>query len=331
VKEIGRYIYRAHIAGDYYINFADASGRLNPAASLIFRYGERINDAPMQLFGAWLARRDRKRATGDSSSIARQIPALFAESRMAASPAAAPLLRDTWLPGIQVMAARRHEGSAEGLYLAAQGGHNAESHNHNDVGNFIVYAGGEPAIIDIGVGEYTAKTFSPKRYEIWTMQSAYHNLPLIGGVMQGAGRQYAASGVHYSADDEAAEFQLDLAKAYPAQAGIITWRRTLRLSRRRNTVLLNDQYKLRTAVPVELNLMTPCAVETSRSGAIQLSAGVDIEFDGHLLAPSVEEIRLDDNRLKGAWGSRLFRVKLALREPAAGGQWEIRFTQSPRR
>lgn len=331
VKEIGRYIYRAHIAGDYYINFADASGRLNPAAGLIFRYGERINDPAMQQFGAWLARRDPKSVQGGRGSIARQLSTLFAESRMAASPAAAPLLRDTWLAGIQVMAARRQEGSTEGLYLAAQGGHNAESHNHNDVGNFIVYAEGKPAIIDVGVGEYTAKTFSPKRYEIWTMQSAYHNLPVIGGVMQGAGRQYAASGVRYSADDEAAEFNLDLAKAYPAQAGIITWRRTLRLSRRSNSVLLNDQYKLRTAVPIELNLMTPCAVDTSRTGVIQLSAGVDIEYDGNLLAPSVEEIRLDDKKLNAVWGSRLFRIKLALRGASAGGQWEIRFTQSPRR
>ena len=77
------------------------------------------------------------------------------------------------------MAARSKDGSAEGLYLAAQGGHNAESHNHNDVGNFIVYADGQPAIIDVGVETYTAKTFSSQRYEIWTMQSAYHNLPSI--------------------------------------------------------------------------------------------------------------------------------------------------------
>ncbi len=90
---------------------------------------------------------------------------------------------------------RSSEGSAEGLYLAAQGGHNAESHNHNDVGNFIVYADGEPAIIDVGVETYTAKTFSAQRYEIWTMQSAYHNLPTVNGVMQGAGRQFEARDV----------------------------------------------------------------------------------------------------------------------------------------
>ena len=82
-----------------------------------------------------------------------------------------------------------------GFYLAAKGGHNAESHNHNDVGNFIVYADGRPVLIDAGVGTYTAKTFSPQRYEIWTMQSAYHNLPTINGFLQKDGRQFRAENV----------------------------------------------------------------------------------------------------------------------------------------
>jgi hypothetical protein len=41
-----------------------------------------------------------------------------------------------------VAAARLRQGSVNGLYFAALGGHNAESHNHNDVGNFVVYLDG---------------------------------------------------------------------------------------------------------------------------------------------------------------------------------------------
>ena len=55
------------------------------------------------------------------------------------------------------MAARSSQGSERGFYVAAKGGHNAESHNHNDVGSFIVYADGYPALIDVGVEAYTAK------------------------------------------------------------------------------------------------------------------------------------------------------------------------------
>jgi hypothetical protein len=50
-----------------------------------------------------------------------------------------PLLRGVWLGSVdrQLMTARSRAGSTEGLYLAAWGGHNAQSHNHNDVGNFL--------------------------------------------------------------------------------------------------------------------------------------------------------------------------------------------------
>ncbi len=89
-----------------------------------------------------------------------------------------------WLDGLQFMAARENPASEEGFFLACKGGHNAESHNHNDIGSFIVYCDGMPILINPGVEFYTAKTFSAARYEIWTMQSSYHNLPEINGFMQ---------------------------------------------------------------------------------------------------------------------------------------------------
>ncbi len=125
-------------------------------------------------------------------SLARVLPALLRSGDLAATPPAEPLDGEVWLPDLQMMAARERPGSSQGLYVAAWGGHNAQSHNHNDVGNVIVFADGQPVLIDVGVGEYTAKTFSSRRYEIWTMQSAWHNLPTINGVDQGAGAGYRA-------------------------------------------------------------------------------------------------------------------------------------------
>ena len=69
----------------------------------------------------------------------------------------------------------------EHFVLAAKAGNNADSHNHTDVGSFTVYKDGKPLIIDLGVETYTRKTFSADRYEIWTMQSQFHNLPTFIG------------------------------------------------------------------------------------------------------------------------------------------------------
>ena len=230
VHEMGLYICRAHIYNDWYTNFGDAPARMIPDGDLVYRFGKRVGDQRMMAHGAFCAfEKNEKAIPGDS--IGRQLPALFNLATLREAPRAQALFRDSWLPGIQVMMARVQEGSAQGLYLAAQAGNNGKSHNHNDVGNFLVYADGMPAIIDVGVETYTAKTFSPQRYEIWTMQSAYHNCPTIDGVMQSAGRQFAATNVSYHADDRAAELHLNLAKAYPPEAHLAFWNRTLRLDR----------------------------------------------------------------------------------------------------
>ncbi|HZQ52290.1 MAG TPA: heparinase II/III family protein [Bryobacteraceae bacterium] len=328
VHQIGLYICRAHIYNEWYTNFADAPARLYTNGDLVYRFGERLNEPLMMKHGAFAAfERDHAGIPGDS--IGRQLPALFNLATLRKAPRAQALLRDVWLPGIQVMAARCRDGSADGLYLAAQGGNNGESHNHNDVGNFLVYSGGQPAIIDVGVGTYTAKTFSSHRYDIWTMQSAYHNCPTINGVMQSAGHQFAASDVRYAADDSAAEFHLNLAAAYPPEAHVQRWNRTLRLKRATNEIELLDEYALQQpAETITLTLMTPCTVNAGTPGELSLAMppgkSVRISYDGQALTPAVEEIRLEDAHLRQSWGERLFRILLRAKTPPQQATWRTR-------
>jgi hypothetical protein len=320
VREIGRYIYRAHISDDWFVNFADASAKPGIPGDLVFRYGQRIADEDMQAFGAWDVSRG-KFARADS--LGRMLPALFNKAIRDAR-GRQPLVRDVWLPGIQVMAARQKAGSPEGLYLAAQGGHNAESHNHNDVGNFMVFSGGQPAIVDAGVETYSAKTFGPRRYEIWTMQSSYHNRPEINGVMQGAGRQFAARDVSY----KDGEFSLDIAGAYPPEAGVRSWRRTLRLDRAKNEIEVRDRYVLAKAGGrVAMTLMTPCEVAVE-NGRLRLADRASVLFDARALEPEVETIRIEDGRLKPVWGERLFRIRLRAGNVPAEGEFTLRIVPS---
>jgi hypothetical protein len=333
VREIGRYIYRTHIHDTWFTNFADASARVHISADLVFRYGRRIGDANMQALGAWAAQQqDGDPARADS--IGRQLAALFNLPALRQAPARQPLVRDVWLPGIQVMAARRKEGSPEGFYLAALGGHNAESHNHNDVGNFIVYCDGQPVIIDVGVETYTAQTFSSRRYEIWTMQSAYHNLPTVNGVMQGAGYEFAARDVAYRADDSSAQLSLDIAGAYPPEAGLQTWKRTLRLDRAGNEIEVHEVFVLRRpGGRITLSLMTPCHATQSGAGELTLAGGllrsgkVRLLFDAQALVFSTEEIRIIDARLRSAWGERLYRVLLTADKAPPRAEWRLRFLE----
>lgn len=332
VQEIGRYIYRAHVAGDWYVNFADASPRIQVYAELLYRYGRRIQEDNLVSQAGYAAslRLPGSRAGG---SLARTMDALMLEKGMAGAPKTAPLVGDVWLSGTQVFVAREREGEAAGLYVAAQGGHNAESHNHNDVGNFIVFASGKPVLIDVGVETYTAKTFSSRRYEIWTMRSSYHNLPTINGVEQAAGRQYAASECR-AASGRKAEFSLDLARAYPAGAAVASWRRTIGLDRAAKKVLLDDTARFaRGGNTVEFSLMTPCTVTNPEPGLLLLDGegGVGgkavIHYDTSL-AVRIQQIRVDDARLTPVWGTVLRRILLSATGIGPAARWPMELMEA---
>jgi Heparinase II/III-like protein len=333
IQEIGRYIYRAHVCDDWFLNIGDGPARLEPPGDLLFRYGRRIGDLKLQSLGAYFAQRQTA-DPDDEPSIGRELAALFDAKELYEAPARQPLLRDVWLPDLQVMAARRKEDAREGLYLAAQGGHNGKSHNHNDVGNFVVYADGRPALIDVGVETYTAKTFSKDRYRIWTMQSAYHNLPTVNGVMEAPGRQYAARGVVYRADGDAATFQLDLAGAYPPGAGLERWIRALRLDRVKNEIVLHDDWQLKQAGGrIALSLMTASEVAQPAAGELRLSGGplgtaaVRLLHDT-ALAATIEEIPADDPHLRSVWGGPLRRILLKAADLPASRNWTLRIRQA---
>jgi len=79
---------------------------------------------------------------------------------------------------------------ASHLVLAAKAGHNAEPHNQNDVGSFIIGVDGETYLCDPGPGLYSKEYFSARRYENVFANSYGHSVPRIGGQLQREGAQY---------------------------------------------------------------------------------------------------------------------------------------------
>ncbi|MGC4190832.1 MAG: heparinase II/III family protein [Thermomicrobiales bacterium] len=329
VQEIGRYIYRAHIANDWYVNFADGPARTEPDANLLYRYGMRIGDEMLVAQSAEAARHTVD-LPWKRESIGRTLPHLFDPIPSEVRERPAPLIQHAWLPGIQVMTARERAGSMEGLFLAAKGGHNAESHNHNDVGNFIVALDGVPQVVDVGVETYSKKTFSPDRYDIWTMQSGYHNLPTVNGIEQQAGVEFAASDVRCTLGNDADELVLDLAHAYPPEAGIDHWIRTLRLERGAHpAVILRDEWSLNRE-PSDLRLSLILRKEpVEEADSSFLVAGerrnLRLSFDPAMLhVAAIERIDIADARLAPVWGAALYRLVLVA-APQRTGRWEVRF------
>lgn len=337
VRDIGRFIYRVRIGADWFVNIGDADARVNIDRGLAFRYGKAIGDPLLQALGASGATEDTLAL--DDRSIGRTLFSLFGwEAMAAARDATSPLVRDAWLPSedLQMMTARDKEGSALGFFVAAWAGHNNQSHNHNDVGNAVVFVDGEPVLVDAGRPTYTSQTFGNRRYEIWAMQSAFHNLPTVNGAMQAPGREAAAANVTYKASQEAAELGMDIAPSYPKTAGLTSWVRTVRLNRGHD-VVIGDRFELaRPSQDIALHLMTPCEAVEKSAGVLQLTCGrigqgaplaITATFDGGTLAAHVERIALDDANLVRSWGDHLNRITLTARRPLQKGAWALTLTR----
>jgi hypothetical protein len=332
IKNMAKYIYYVDISYPWFINFADAGPKTSPNAWLVYKYGESINDPLMMGFGSFLARKQEfgTRAFGGSAFI--QMESMFDRTNILNYTPKEPLVADFWLPDLQVMGSRDKAGSAEGFFFAAKGGHNAESHNHNDVGSFILYLDGNPAIIDAGVGEYTAKTFSNQRYDIWTMQSAFHNLPTINGIMQKEGRKFSASGVRYASAPGKVTYSLDIAKAYPEDAKVTSWIRTYSFQRGKG-LEIEDKYQLKSfaapstcsfIVAVEPKLVSKETIEIALSTGKKLNLSYrDAAFD-----VKIETIDQMDQRLKSNWGEKLYRILLVSKSRELKGSSVISVVQS---
>jgi hypothetical protein len=324
IAQMALYMNRVHINGDYYLNQGDASPIIHLDVDKMYRFGKRLKNQDLIALAVSSIPGHYQPAT---------LVAIFTETELRAQPPAqARLLRDTWLPDSRIMAARRKADSAEGLYLACIAADNGKSHSHNDTGSFWVYSQGLPVLMDMGQETYQKKSFDAHRYEIPSTQSAYHNLPTIGGVQQGVGPMFRATDVVYESNDNSAQLAMELAKAYPAEARLKSWRRMVRLDRGRNVVEISDSYVLTEAVPeIVLSLMTVCDVKESGKGQLTLTSTLGapaslISFAPEVLSASVEPIPLENLELKRNWGSRIFRIQLKTPGAKTSGRLKVTVT-----
>jgi hypothetical protein len=312
IHNIARYPLAAHIAADVHVNFADAPIRPHGAdPHLLYRFARRIGDDQLKQHALAMSRPGLIR--GANGSLGRVLATITDAGWAAEFPAQFPAPAQTWLAATGVLAARERPGDTAGLFLAAKAGHNDESHNHNDVGSFVVALDGRPLLIDVGVGTYTRQTFGQDRYQIWTMQSSWHNTPAPGGLPQAAGRAHRATQVAATLTPTTAELAMELAAAYPAAAGVRSWRRTLRLDRTRPLISIRDDWETHTSERTLCYLITPEEPEVA-GGRIVIPSGllIDVDADGAPPLISVERRDLDDPPLTASWGEHLYRITLSL-------------------
>lgn len=315
IKNMGNYLWKAHISGSWFVNFADAPAKMNPDPYLVFNYGKRIESTQLMALASQFYMPDRIRPVKTNGFMLLSIPELLAKDEMVEFQDEYKTETFVLLPDLELAVVREKPVLNEGFYFSMKGGYNNESHNHNDAGNFIIYLDGKPLLVDAGVGEYTAKTFSNERYDIWTMQSAFHNLPSLNGHMQEFGYEYEALG--FKAEDlgDSAFCFAELHKAYPEEAGVLNYSRKISMNRKeqRITVFENFEFQgknnevyfnfLLAVEPLIENDLIRLKIPGMKKPAAILRYPKNSKI-------SLEVIPLEDSRLERSWGKNLYRVQL---------------------
>ncbi len=125
-----------------------------------------------------------------------------------------PTLRD-YFEKAGVLTVRPAEGGSLNMGATLKGGHNAEQHNHNDIGSYTIVVGDELLTGDVGLATYTPKYFGKERYSLFKTTTSYgHNVPLINDVQQHYGRDARAKIIKtgFTADEDV--FVMDISSAY---------------------------------------------------------------------------------------------------------------------
>ena len=329
IRNVANYIVKMYVGNGYYVNFADCSALPGKRTAREFLFGKATGDEVLSSFAA----EDFKTETADQKLISDEINLFyhvwqaFAYDEMATYKKTEGLAEDTFFESVGLLVARD-----DTYVLAAKAGDNADSHNHNDVGSFTVYKGGKPFLIDLGVGTYTKKTFSDRRYELWTMQSQFHNLPTfidseafddkVAGLgrdsesdshdehvyMQHDGEKYAARDVKCllskNTNSGISSLSMDIADAYES-CRIKSYKRDISLNKGAN-IVVKDEFEADAGCILSLMTYEKPVVSGDRS-VISVENTGKISIDGGKVL-EIQEYPIMDERLALAWKHEVYRV-----------------------
>lgn len=214
------------MAPDLYPPFADCNPRTKPTPSVMHYLNRRLD--------LGLKKWEQPDTASPSGALFQVMINSFPNAASHAKPSTlksdGPGLR-SWFDQAGILIARPAPGGTSRMSVALKGGHNAEHHNHNDLGSFVVALDSTAVLVDPGSEVYTARTFSGRRYDSKVLNSYGHSVPVVGGKLQRPGAQAQAKLLKNDFTDSADSLAFDLTSAYQV-AGLVKLTRDFEYSRK---------------------------------------------------------------------------------------------------
>ena len=277
------YIRKVNIADNYYVNCADGHPICRPNGTLLRRYGKLFGNEKLTRFGNDLLEKCNFDPLIDPS-LAYSVILTLSDMQPDKTIKKYEPDKVTLFEKLELALLRETDDSNKGFFVGIKGGHNAESHNHLDVGNYIVYCDGRPVIIDAGVGTYTKFTFiNEYRYNMFAFRTQDHTLPLINGKGQWIERIHHAD--NFSLNKEQNTVSMELKEAYVNKDEIKSFERTLKFDN--ETITVSDKLLLNSCgfaeffIPIynKPEKLSDTVFKIDENAYIEFSRGFDITFE----------------------------------------------------
>ncbi len=318
VNRIARFGPAMALADGKWVNFSDNGAEGTPPASLFAYLGRRLDDASCLAASRegfrLLARKglDLHAERCDLFALGR----LFLDSPARPPAGKATLPPDLLLRDLQVAVARGRDRKDHLWEFAAKAGHNAEHHNHNDCGSWLLNVDGIRLVAEIGAPEYVKDFFSPKRYEFLSARTLGHSLPILNGREQEEGRTFSSRIVACRLGAARTEIRIDATRAYPRKAGCRRFVRAFTFDKKAGRLAIRDDFSLAPPFRVESGLISLLPIRIAK-GSATIDAGrfaLDIRPDPGSCFDRVETHPFRTHEGEDAVAYRLVAIPM---EPAA--------------
>ncbi|MBN2640551.1 MAG: heparinase II/III family protein, partial [Victivallales bacterium] len=200
------------------------------------------------------------------------------------------------------------------FYIALKGGHNNENHNHNDVGQFVIYYQNEPVIIDIGAETYTRFTFSEHRYLIDSINHKSHNIIEFEGVGQKEGETHKAENFQFTKNADSFKVTMELKGCYPETTGIISYTRDFVFSGKTG-ITISDSWQTNSEKSIKLFLFSTNKITNGKLGRL------NFECNHNYLT---QKYPVHDERMRKSWGTMLYKTEIYSTQISNNGNLTIK-------
>jgi hypothetical protein len=140
------------------------------------------------------------------------------------------------------------------------------------------------------------------------MQSGYHNVPIINGVMQKDGREFEAKDIV----SRPGFFSADISGAYPEEASVSRWVRSYKV--KGESLEISDSFTLdELKSPNEIVFMAWGKVSHAKDGQVSIKVAdveASLEYPAADFDAVIEPITLNDPKIIEMWGREIVRIRL---------------------